>query len=381
MSDADRLGAARLDRLRASLAAAGFDAVALTSPEAVHYATGYRSVAGQIFASHAMAALLTGDDVWLVCPAADTAAAVEAGVPADRIVPYGRFYFSGDGDAAGMSDRNDSFGAALTEALQLLPHVPSGVEGPHAEVVTSITGSTADASSWMAAVRQVKLPGEQLLLREAARLAERGIESALAIARDGVTEHELAAAVATEMVAGGAEPRFVVAVAGERSSLGDAFASQRSCRPGDLLRFDVGCVYRGYWSDIARTAVLGEPTARQRAYYEALLAGVLAEFETARPGSTAGEVFDTAIRTVEAAGLTPYRRHHAGHAIGLSVYEQPIIGSAVDTVLVPGMVFCLETPYYEPGWGGMMVEDTGVVTESGFELFTDIDRALRVVPV
>jgi Xaa-Pro aminopeptidase len=91
-------------------------------------------------------------------------------------------------------------------------------------------------------------------------------------------------------------------------------------------------------------------------------------------------VFDAAVREVQERGLTPYRRHHAGHAIGLSVYEQPVVGPGEPTELRPGMVFCLETPYYELGWGGMMVEDTGVVTDTGFELFTSINRSLRVVP-
>ena len=47
----------------------------------------------------------------------------------------------------------------------------------------------------------------------------------------------------------------------------------------------------------------------------------------------------------------------------------------------PGSTFCIETPYYEPGWGGMMVEDTGLVTDDGFALFSTIDRTLRIVPI
>jgi Xaa-Pro aminopeptidase len=43
------------------------------------------------------------------------------------------------------------------------------------------------------------------------------------------------------------------------------------------------------------------------------------------------------------------------------------------------MVFCFETPYYEIGWGGMMVEDTLVITERGCELLSVSDRSLRVI--
>lgn len=84
--------------------------------------------------------------------------------------------------------------------------------------------------------------------------------------------------------------------------------------------------------------MVGEPEPRQRACYDALLAGVCAEFELARPGATAEAVLDAAVAEVErSGGPSPYRR-------------------------------------------GMMVEDTGVVTGEGFELFTSIDRSLRVVP-
>jgi Xaa-Pro aminopeptidase len=373
------LAAARLGRLREELAGAPYDALVLTSPEGVCYATGYRSVAGQIFAGHAMAAVVTEDEVWLVCPAADGAAAVDAGVDPERIVPYGRFYFAGDGPATAMSDRHAGFPDALAGPLRRLRGRRLGAEGPAAPLVAELAGAV-DATDWMLGVRAVKLPGEQALLRAAARLAEDGIEAALAAARVGVTERELASAVAAAMVVGGGEPRFVVVTAGPRSPLADAFPTDRPCQAGDLLRFDVGCVYQGYWSDIARTAVVGEPTDRQRTRYDALLAGLHAELDTARPGVTAREVFRAAHRTVEAAGLAPYRRHHAGHAIGLSVYERPVVSPEATLPLAPGMVFCLETPYYELGWGGMMVEDTGVVTDAGFMLFTHIDRSLRVVP-
>lgn len=382
------LVAARIERLRAELAAAPFDTVLLTSPEAVDYATGYRSVSGQLSRGAGLAAVVGPDRTVLVAPAADTAPVIEGGFGADDVVPYGRFYFSGDGAAAGMSDQHESQAEALRVALDLAGRGKLATEGTAlaplaAEVAGSfggkVTGGVVDADPWMLGVRAVKLPGEQALLRRAAELAEDGIEAALALAKPGVTERELANAVAGAMVAGGAVPRFVVVTAGARSPLADAFPTANACQPGDLLRFDVGCQLDGYWSDIARTAVVGEPSELQRSRYEALLAGVLEEFGRARAGSTAGQVFDAAVRTVEVAGLRPYRRHHAGHAIGLSVYEAPVVRPGETTVLAPGMVFCLETPYYELGWGGMMVEDTGVVTESGFDLFTSIDRSLRVV--
>lgn len=376
---------ARRLRLTERLDAGPFDTLVVTSPEAVDYATGYRSVAGQLQATSTLAAIVTTDRTVLVAPAADTAPALERGVMADDIVPFGRFYFAGDTAASSMSDQNPGFVEALRTALAAVRTGDIGVEGPASGEVSALVGARGnararDATSWMLQTRAVKLHGEQELLRRAAQLAENGIEEALAAAKIGVSEQELASVVASAMVAGGGVPRFVVVTAGERSAMADAHPTARQCQPGDLLRFDVGCQLAGYWSDIARTAVVGEPDRVQQSRYDALLAGVQAEFAHTRPGVTAAEVFNATVDTVEREGFAPYRRHHVGHTIGLSVYEAPIVRPDDHTELAEGMVFSLETPYYEVGWGGMMVEDTGVVTNRGFELFTSIDRSLRVVP-
>ncbi|WP_326638746.1 hypothetical protein OG884_31015 [Streptosporangium sp. NBC_01755] len=107
----------------------------------------------------------------------------------------------------------------------------------------------------------MKLPGEVMLLRHAARLAEAGVRAALEIAADGVTEQELARAVAATMVAGGAEPRFVVATTGPRSALADAqtgWPPWRSPRPWDWAS------KRWSWRAPATTGRRSPPTRRAR---------------------------------------------------------------------------------------------------------------------
>jgi len=41
-------------------------------------------------------------------------------------------------------------------------------------------------------------------------------------------------------------------------------------------------------------------------------------------------------------------------------------------------VINIEPPYYELGFGGMQIEDTIVVTKSGFEFLTNMERELFV---
>lgn len=386
----DDIVAARVARLQAALADAPFDAFVAVSGANVLQATGYRSVAAELHAGHPLRAVVTADRVVLVCPAADGGPALHGGIAPDDVVPYGRFYFTSfDGHpAADLADRHPDVDAALVEALRRagVGAGPVGLDlgpggpGLAAVVAGALPGAvTVDGTAWALDVRARKLPQEVDRLRAAAQLTEQGIDAALDVAGEGSTEREIAAIVAGTIVAGGGQPKFVVVTTGDRSALADAHASDRPWAPGELLRFDIGCTLDGYWSDMARTAVLGEPTALQQRRYDALLAGEQAELDQIRPGMAANAVFDLAMAVVVEHGLEPYRRQHCGHGIGTDVYEPPIINPAHDTLIEAGMTFCLETPYYEMGWGGMMVEDTIVVTEDGHERFTVSDRSLRVV--
>ena len=377
-------------KLRAALEDSPYDWLALGSAAQVVYATGYRSVAGDLFRSHRMLALVSAERTVLIGGASDGAAVLESAV-VDEYVPFGTFYFeAGNVEPGGrgapeseLSGQNASFEEAVADAVarvDLSGRV--GVDAGAADVaglLRCVGVETVDATEWMQDLRAVKLPAEVARLREAVALAHAGIDAAIAAAGVGVTEIELATVVASTMAQGGGVPGFMVVTSGPRSALSDARPTTRQLARGDLLRFDVGCTVDGYWSDIGRTAVVGEPDDLQASRYAAILAGEEEQLRFVRPGITAGELFDVAVARVEEAGLTPYRRHHCGHAIGIEIYERPIVAQGATTVLEPGMVFCVETPYYEIGWGGMMVEDALVVTDTGCEVLSASDRSLRVI--
>lgn len=377
--------------MRYALESADFDAFLAASPANVSQVTGYRSVAADVFGGHQMAALISHERVQLICPVSDSAPAMDAGVPGEALVCFGRFYFessSGEDVPTGLVDQHGSLPDAIWTALQRdklggkrlgVDIAGLGAAWPAVEAAFADNVTIVDASAWAASVRASKLPEEVERIRRAAAVTEEGITRAIEAARVGTTENELAAIVASTLMESGGKPKFVVVTSGERSALSDAAASNRALQPGDLLRFDVGCILDGYWSDVGRTAVIGEPDALQQRRYNAIYAGEQAQLERIKVGMPARDVFDLAIEVVEEQGLAPYRRQHCGHGIGSDVYEPPIISPAFDTPIEPGMTFCLETPFYELGWGGMMVEDTIVVTDSGSEMLTTSDRSLRVV--
>jgi len=388
----DDLVVARQQRFREALEGSDLDAYVAVSEANVAQITGYRSVSADLFSGHPMRAVMTRDRVILVAPSADSGPALEIGVDAEDFVPYGRFYFmsAGGHPASEMADRFPDSAAALAEACRI-----AGIDGGRVGIDGSLEDASiagvisqaapsselVEASNWALEVRGPKLPGELARLSKAAALALAGIDAAINAAGAGITEKELAGIVASTMAQGGGMPKFVVASIGVGSALADVHPTDRAWQPGELLRFDVGCTFDGYWSDVGRTAVLGEPDRLQTSRYEAIYAGVEAELEAMRPGVGASSIFDLAVETVRRNGIDPYPRQHCGHGIGADVYEPPIIRPGEEGVLEKGMTFCLETPFYELGWGGMMVEDTVVVTNDGVEFIAELDRSLRVVPV
>ncbi|MDR7423063.1 MAG: Xaa-Pro peptidase family protein [Armatimonadota bacterium] len=228
-------------------------------------------------------------------------------------------------------------------------------------------------------IRAVKTAEEVRRLERAARIVEDAVTAALAAVRDGMTEREMAQVFDAAVVEGGGYPLFTVIAFGAHSAYPNAAPGDRRLRRGDLIRFDVGCRYEGYCSDIARTAVFGEPSPAQTKAYRAILAGEDAALAAVRPGASAADVFAAAVERTRASGLPHYRRHHVGHGVGLEIYDDPLLAADASARLEAGMVLEVETPYYELGFGGVQVEDTALVTESGVRLLTRGDRGLRRV--
>jgi Xaa-Pro aminopeptidase len=387
----DSLTSERISKLRAHLARAPFDAFLAVSSANVFYATGYRSMNATVFGAPSMGALVGGDRTVVVGPVADSAPATDSAIAVDDFVPYGRFFFESPTElpSAFTPDAHSGYVEAMHAAVTAagLSSATIGVDNVAINPATLAKLSVAlpdarfvDASPWALQVRSCKLPGEVALLERSARLAEDAVAAAIDAAGIGITERELAAIVASTMAAGGGEPRFTVASSGPRSAFADVFPSDRAIEAGDLVRFDVGCLVDGYWSDIGRTAVVGEPDSLQAKRYAAILEGEEQQLARIRPGVSAQSIFQVAIEVVEANGVAPYRRQHCGHGIGLDVYEPPIVNDSTATALEEGMTFCLETPYYVIGWGGIMVEDTIVLTADGHRRFTVTDRGMRVIP-
>ncbi|UQT49976.1 aminopeptidase P family protein [Flavonifractor plautii] len=108
---------------------------------------------------------------------------------------------------------------------------------------------------------------------------------------------------------------------------------------GDIIKFDVGYQYLGYWSDIARTFAVGG-TAPDEALelYDTLYRANRLGVSMLKPGVAMRDIYSAIREEVEKSRLVPkYPRGHMGHSIGCGVgpEEYPTIAPEPTTCWSP----------------------------------------------
>jgi Xaa-Pro aminopeptidase len=227
-------------------------------------------------------------------------------------------------------------------------------------------------------LRAVKDAGEIKAIRTAVQVADRAFEALLKTLQVGQTEKEVAAELEYQMRKLGATAASfsTIAAAGPRSSLPHAEPTDRKIDFGDFLTLDFGAVVGGYCSDCTRTVVFGRVTKKQREVYDVVLEAQRAALEAARPGLKGKELDAVARQVITEAGFGPNFGHGLGHGVGLAVHEGPSAGQTHEDILKAGHVITIEPGIYLPGWGGVRIEDMGVITRTGFDDFTAAPKEL-----
>jgi Xaa-Pro aminopeptidase len=229
--------------------------------------------------------------------------------------------------------------------------------------------------------RQVKSAAEQALIRASVQTNSQAFQAAMRKVRPGMTELDLAAELEYQQRRCGAEKAAfdTIAVAGEHTALPHARPSSHKLGNNQLLLIDMGSSQAGYASDMTRMAFLGRPSPQVRQLYRAVLESQGAALEAVRPGVTAGHVDRAARRVLEKHRLGKLFVHSTGHGLGLDIHEAPRLGKGDKTRLQPGMVITIEPGAYIGGFGGVRIEDTVLVTDTGYEILTPTPKELIVI--
>jgi Xaa-Pro aminopeptidase len=226
-------------------------------------------------------------------------------------------------------------------------------------------------------IRKVKDDHEIDMIRKSAAIAEEAFTAIRSEIKVGQTENYLAGLLVLELRSRGASDASfpVIVAAGANSSLPHYRPTDALVRKDEPLLIDWGAIYGGYCSDITRTLLIGRASAKIREIHKIVLAAQEAAIRFLRPGVTTQQTDRVARDIIDRAGYKDYFGHGLGHGIGREIHELPAMGrTSVDEDLRPGMIVTVEPGIYLPGEGGVRIEDDVLITHSGCEVLTTLDK-------
>lgn len=355
--------AARLDALRAGIDAAGCDALLVTRLVNIRYLTGFTGSAGLLLVTPDAALFVTdgryGEQAEQQLGAACVSARIEisnAGqrqVVADAARPFGRVGLEAD-DVTWSQQR--TYAADWFVDAELVP-TTALVEG----------------------LRLVKDHGEVARIEAAAIIADHALAALGPELHAERTERDLALELDATMRRLGASDRSFETIVGSgpNGAMPHARPSSRVVRRGDLVVIDFGAVVDGYCSDMTRTVAVGEASVTQQRMLDVVRAAQQAGVDAVAPGVEARAVDQACRQVIEDAGWGDAFLHSTGHGVGLEIHEAPRVGATVDATLAAGQVVTVEPGVYLPAHGGVRIEDTVVITDTGCRALTHTPKRDR----
>ncbi len=354
--------------VRAAMAELKLDALLLTHPPDLHYLTN--------FTGDDSVGLITAKDFFLVT---DFRYKEQAELEAGWLKTSLR--------EAKMSD-------ALSKLLEGMSLKRIGFEanfttvGQIDAILTSIKENKSMAApelvpleNVMLSIRKVKDDHEIDLVRKAVALAEEAFTAIRDQIKPGQTENYIAGLLIMELRSRGASGTSFppIVATGSNSSL----PHYRPSGEVDILNdqpclIDWGAVLNGYCSDLTRTFLLGHVSHRIKEIYKVVYDAQLAAIKFLRPGVTTMQADRVARDVIEKAGYGEQFGHGLGHGIGREIHELPSLRkTGGEEELRPGMIITVEPGIYLPGVGGVRIEDDVLITHSGCEVLSNLDKTLE----
>jgi Xaa-Pro aminopeptidase len=226
-------------------------------------------------------------------------------------------------------------------------------------------------------LRMVKEPAEISAVRTACEITSNAWQTIIETSLLGRTELDIAGALEHEFRMLGATDRAFdsIVASGSNSAIPHHQPSTRRIQSGDFLKIDCGALVDGYHADMTRTVVVGKADSWQSEIYEIVSQSAAATRAAAVIGAEVADLDQVARRVIVAAGYGENFVHQTGHGVGLEIHERPFLGRK-DGILRSQMLVTIEPGIYLQGRGGVRIEDTILISETGHENLTTANRAL-----
>jgi Xaa-Pro aminopeptidase len=355
----------RVTRLQAGMAAAGLEALLLTTPPDVFYVTGFLTRFWESPARPWFVVVPDKGDPVAVIPA------IGAALMGQTWVRDIRCWAAPDLHDDGVSLLAECLAGSVPETGRI--GVPMGHEthlrmplSDYERVRTRVAPREfVDATDVVRRVREVKSEAEIARIRAICGVADRAFDRVAEIAGTGVPLDRVFRVFQVALLQEGADWVPYLAGGAGPGGYGDVIspASGRALQAGDVLMLDTGAVKDGYFCDFDRNYAVGAPGDLARRAHATLYAATEAGLAAARPGAVAADLYH-AMQTVIARDGDAAEGGRLGHGLGLTLTEWPSLIPADRTELREGMVLTLE-PGLQIAPGRMMVHEENIVIRAG----------------
>ena len=376
----------RVRRIQAEMAARGIAASIIFKPENSFYLTGFNP----IIYSHPVIAIvpIEGEPLMLVHALRDDHGRASAFVSDIRL--YGAW--------STKVTMGPNWLDALAEILGELGVADGalGIEEGYmtlerfAQVKAKLPGASfKDVSHFVEHVRLVKDPDEIANARIAAKIADQGMDEAVAIVAKGLSERDIAIGAMAKMnrywadtypdvevcdfgsLEGGAQNGlWTWALAGDRMFFNCDNPTQRRPKRGEAVSVFIWTIANGIHAENERTVAFGPLPEVNRRALDTILDIRDTLTPMMKPGTRYADLFLTTKTMLETAGYAANIPGRIGHGIGLGAHEHSSLDAKSELILEPGMLFTLEPNLRVPGVCATQISDTILITDTGCEFLT-----------
>jgi Xaa-Pro aminopeptidase len=356
--------AQRCDRLRAQIAAAGFDGLLLHDPLNVLYLSGLKSSNAYLWLTATEAHLLTDPRY------AETARLVAKGFNVHQVQKRD------DETLKKLLAKSKAKKIGFEPSLAFWEFAKFKKDSPKIEF--------EPADKLLPTLRRRKDSAEIDKIARSQALNEEIFRAAIAelaeIGPGRITEREFASVIKILALERGLELAFEPIVASGLPSSRPHYepSSSAMIEKGPLL-VDMGVKVEGYCSDMTRMAHVGPPSEKFLKLHALVNKARAAAIKAVKPGVEGQAVHDAAVQVFKKEKLDKNFTHGLGHGLGLYIHEQPSASVKVEEKLEAGDVITIEPGLYLEGWGGIRIEDLVVVTNDGCENLTKISNDVVVI--
>ena len=291
--------------------------------------------------------------------------------------------------AAGQTPEQGAEGTSVAVAANPAPatapdparDTPASTGGTSAATAPVPGISFAETEGLCVNLRAVKDASEIARMRAAQAITDAVFAHIVGYMRPGMTERQVQVELEDFMVRHGASGlAFTSIVAcGAHGASPHAVPDDTRLEAGQCVVLDFGARAQGYCSDMTRVVFLGEPSAAMLHAYAVLREANETVEAMLLPGVTGAQAHAKAEEILAAGGFAGKMGHGLGHGVGIDIHEQPNLSPRNEKPLVAGNVVTVEPGIYLEGEFGMRLEDFGVITERGFQVFTQSSHEMVII--